>query len=469
MKKKRVIFKNVDVIDIGSKGLSICKTKEDIIVMVKNGVPGDIVDIETYKKRKNYFLGNIIKYHSFSKSRTNPKCSHFGLCGGCGWQNMLYESQTKYKELKIKYLFKNIFDIDKTNPIVNCDENFYYRNKLEFSFTDSRWLTENEIKSGENKIDRLGIGFHLSGKWNKVIDIEKCYLQNDLSNKIRLSLKKFSRTNNITFYNSKFNNGLLRSLMIRNSSLNEFMVVLQFCENKLEEINRVMTHLKLSFKEITSLQYIINNKKNDSIYDQKIHLFNGKEYINEKIKNLNFKIYPKSFFQTNPKQTKKLYEIIKDFATLKKDETVYDLYSGIGTITLYLSYYCKKIIGIESISEAVKAAKENCLLNQIYNAFFEEGEMIDVFDESFFNKYGKADVVILDPPRGGIHKKIVKKLLILEPKRIVYVSCNSSTQARDLELIKEKYELKISQAVDMFPQTHHVENIVLLHLKPNNV
>lgn len=333
MKKNKKIFNNVNVLDIGAKGLSICKTKEDIVIMVKNGVPGDIVDVETYKKKKNYFLGNITKYHSFSKNRTNPKCSHFGLCGGCGWQNMLYESQTKYKELKIKHLFKNIFNIDEVKPIVNCDENFYYRNKLEFSFTDNRWLTESEVKSKKNEIDRVGIGFHLSGKWNKVVDIERCYLQNDPSNKIRLSLKDFSKKNNITFYNSKFNKGLLRSLMIRNSSLNEFMVVIQFYENKLDDINKIMIHLKQSFKEIKSLQYIINNKKNDSIYDQKINLFYGKAYINEKIKNLNFKIYPKSFFQTNIKQTVILYEIVKKLTDLKGKEIVYDLYSGLGTIS----------------------------------------------------------------------------------------------------------------------------------------
>lgn len=465
MKKKRVIFKNVNVLDIGSKGLSICKTKEDVIVMVKNGVPGDIVDIETYKRRKNYFLGNIIKYHSFSKSRTNPKCSHFGLCGGCGWQNMLYKSQTKYKELKIKHLFKNIFNIDKINPIVNCDENFYYRNKLEFSFTDNRWLTENEIKSGENKIDRLGIGFHLSGKWNKVIDIEKCYLQNDLSNKIRLSLKKFSKTNNITFYNSKFNNGLLRSLMIRNSSLNEFMVVLQFCENKFEEINRVMTHLKLSFKEITSLQYIINNKKNDSIYDQKIHLFNGKEYINEKIKNLNFKIYPKSFFQTNIKQTVVLYEIVKKLCDFKGKEIVYDLYSGLGTISQFISSKVKKVIGIESIYDAVESAKKSAIENCIDNAEFVVGDMKNIFNEKFIQKYGKADLIITDPPRDGMHKNVINELLKLETPKIIYISCNPSTQHRDLEMLNCKYKILSVQPVDMFPHTNHVENIVLLKLR----
>lgn len=465
MKKNKKIFNNVNVLDIGAKGLSICKTKEDIVIMVKNGVPGDIVDVETYKKKKNYFLGNITKYHSFSKNRTNPKCSHFGLCGGCGWQNMLYESQTKYKELKIKHLFKNIFNIDEVKPIVNCDENFYYRNKLEFSFTDNRWLTESEVKSKKNEIDRVGIGFHLSGKWNKVVDIERCYLQNDPSNKIRLSLKDFSKKNNITFYNSKFNKGLLRSLMIRNSSLNEFMVVMQFYENKLDDINKIMIHLKQSFKEIKSLQYIINNKKNDSIYDQKINLFYGKAYINEKIKNLNFKIYPKSFFQTNIKQTVILYEIVKKLTDLKGKEIVYDLYSGLGTISQFVSDKAYKVIGIESVIDAVKSAKKSAIDNKINNVEFVAGDIKSTFNKEFIEKYGKANLIITDPPRDGMHKKVINEILKLEVPKILYISCNPSTQFRDLEVLNNKYEIVVVQPIDMFPHTNHVENIVLLKLR----
>jgi len=431
--------------------------------MVKNGVPGDVVDIETFRKKKNYFLGNITKYHSYSKYRTDPKCEHFGTCGGCKWQNMIYDSQTKLKENKIRHSFKNLCDT-KVESIVKCNEEYFYRNKLEFSFTENRWLTNQEISSENKKIERRGIGFHISGMWDKVIDINKCHLQAKPSNEIRLSIKNFAIKNDISFYNSRLKNGLLRSLTIRNTSLDQFMVIVQFFENDLNNIELILNNLKDSFNQLTSIQYIINSKENDSIYDQKINLYYGKKYIEEMIGELKFKIYPKSFFQTNISQTIKLYQIVKDLASLKGNEIIYDLYSGLGTITQFLAKGAKKIIGIESINEAVISAKESSIDNNINNVEYETGDMKKIFTSEFISTHGNPDVIITDPPREGMHKDVIKEILNLDTKIIVYVSCNPPTQCRDLELLKIKYDISKVQPVDMFPHTDHVENVVLLKL-----
>ena len=464
MSKKRKIFNSIELIDIGVKGQCIGKTSDGVVLMVKNGVPGDIVDIETFRKKKNYLLGNITKYISFSKSRTDPKCEHFGTCGGCKWQNMLYDSQTQLKENKIRYSFKKICNT-KVESIIKCKDKYFYRNKLEFSFTENRWLTYEEINSKKEVKERRGVGFHISGMWDKVIDINNCHLQSYPSNKIRLSVKEFAINNEISFYNSRLKNGMLRSLMIRNSSLNEFMVLIQFFENNNNKISLLMNHLKNSFNEITSLQYTINNKENDSIYDREIKLFSGKKYINEVIDKLNFKIYPKSFFQTNINQTIKLYDLVKEFAKLKGNETVFDLYSGLGTISQFVAKNAKKVIGIESIKEAVSSAKKSAISNKINNVEFVLGDMKNIFTSKFISKYDHPDVIITDPPRDGMHKDVIKEILKLETKSIVYVSCNPSTQCRDLELLKEKYDIKKVQPIDMFPHTDHVENVVLLNLR----
>tara|TARA_B110000238_G_scaffold39997_1_gene42492 strand:- start:3194 stop:4591 length:1398 start_codon:yes stop_codon:yes gene_type:complete len=464
MGSKRKNFSSIELVDIGSKGQSIGKSDEGIVLMVKNGVPGDIVDIETFRKKKNYFLGNITKYHSYSKYRTDPKCEHFGTCGGCKWQNMIYDSQTKLKENKIRHSFKNLCDT-KVEPIVKCNEEYFYRNKLEFSFTENRWLTNKEISSENKEIERRGVGFHISGMWDKVVDINNCHLQSEPSNKIRISVKEFAINNGISFYNSRLKKGMLRNLMIRNTSLNEFMVVIQFFQNDVEEIHLILNHLKNSFSEITSLHYIINNKENDSIYDRDIHLFYGNKYITESIGDLKFKINPKSFFQTNINQTIKLYDIVKNLANLKGDEIVFDLYSGLGTISQFIAKKAKKVIGIESINEAVISAKESAIENKVNNVDFVVGDMKKIFNPLFISKYGNPDLIITDPPRDGMHKDVIKEILKLKTKKIIYVSCNPSTQYRDLELLKEKYKIIKIQPVDMFPQTDHVENIVLLSYK----
>ena len=462
---KNKIFLSVKIFDLGSKGQSIAKTDEGIVLMVKNGVPGDIVDIKTYRKKKNYFLGNIIKYHSYSKNRIDPVCEHFGLCGGCKLQNISYTKQTKLKEDKIRHSITRIFNDAKVNPIIVCDKKFFYRNKLEFSFTDNKWLTEEEIKNTAEKIDRRGIGFHKAGMWDKIVDIKKCHLQDEPSNKIRLSLKQFAIENNLSFYNTRLKTGLLRTLTIRNTSMSQFMVLVQFYKNDKKNINLVMNFLKNSFAEIHSLLYTVNDKENDSIYDRDIKLFNGKNYIEENINSLIFKIYPKSFFQTNIHQTLKLYELIFEYAEIKKNEIVYDLYSGLGTITQFVAKNSKKVVGIESVEEAVISAINSAKENNINNVVFESGDMKNVFTNEFILKHGRPNVIITDPPREGMHKDVINEILKLNTDRIVYVSCNPSTQCRDLELLKEKYNVIKIQPLDMFPHTDHVENIVLLELK----
>ena len=462
---KNKLFESVEIFDIGSRGQTIAKSDEGIVLMVKNGVPGDIVDIKTYRKKKNYYLGNIVNYHSYSKFRVDPKCEHFGLCGGCKLQNISYDYQTKLKEDKIKHSLNKIFQNVNINPILKCKDQFNYRNKLEFSFTDNKWLTNDEIKKKNNDIDRRGIGFHKAGMWDKVVDIKKCHLQEEPSNKIRIALKEFAKKNNISFYNTRLKKGLLRTVIIRSSSLNQFMVLVQFFENNEKNISLVMNFLKDSFKEIYSLLYCINNKENDSIYDREIILYNGKNYIEEKIKDLIFKIYPKSFFQTNIKQTLKLYKIIHEFSDLKGNEVVYDLYSGLGTITQFIAKDAKKVIGIESVEEAVISAKNSAKENNITNVDFEAGDMKKLFSSEFISRHGICDLIITDPPRDGMHKDVIKEIIKLKTPKIVYVSCNPSTQCRDLELLKDTYDITIVQPVDMFPHTDHVENIVLLELK----
>ena len=462
---KNKLFESVEIFDIGSRGQTIAKSDEGIVLMVKNGVPGDIVDIKTYRKKKNYYLGNIVNYHSYSKFRVDPKCEHFGLCGGCKLQNISYDYQTKLKEDKIKHSLNKIFQNVNINPILKCKDQFNYRNKLEFSFTDNKWLTNDEIKKKNNDIDRRGIGFHKAGMWDKVVDIKKCHLQEEPSNKIRIALKEFAKKNNISFYNTRLKKGLLRTVTIRSSSLNQFMVLVQFFENNEKNISLVMNFLKDSFKEIYSLLYCINNKENDSIYDREIILYNGKNYIEEKIKDLIFKIYPKSFFQTNIKQTLKLYKIIHEFSDLNGNEVVYDLYSGLGTITQFIAKDAKRVIGIESIEEAVISAKNSAKENNITNVDFEAGDMKKLFSSEFISRHGICDLIITDPPRDGMHKDVIKEIIKLKTPKIVYVSCNPSTQCRDLELLKDTYDITMVQPVDMFPHTDHVENIVLLELK----
>ena len=461
MQKK--FIENIEVVDISSKGKGICKDESGKVIFVEGVVPGDLISLKIKKKRKNYFEGQNIKILKPSKDRISPKCDHFGLCGGCKFQNLSYNAQLQFKQKQILYNLKNFseMNIPKLSRIKKAKKIYFYRNKMEFSFSEQKWLTKEEIGSENQAIIRKGLGFHKSGAWNKVIDIRKCHLQEDPSNEIRNSIRDFAIKNNFKFFDYKSNNGFLRSLMIRSSSTG-FMVLIQFFkENKNKRI-KLLDFLTERFPEIKSLLYCINSKRNDSIYDQEIICYQGSDHIVEKIEGYKFKITAKSFFQTNSYQIMELNKIILQFASLKKSEIVYDLYTGTGTIAIFLAKYCKKVIGIDLISDAIESAKENVFQNKIKNVFFELGDMKNIFNHDFITRNGKAAVVIVDPPRDGMHKNVIKELIKLSPDKIIYVSCNSSTQARDLKLLKFNYSLLKSKAIDMFPHTQHVENIVLL-------
>ena len=456
-------IENIEVVDISSKGKGICKDESGKVIFVEGVVPGDLISLKIKKKRKNYFEGQNIKILKPSKDRISPKCDHFGLCGGCKFQNLSYNAQLQFKQKQILYNLKNFseMNIPKLSRIKKAKKIYFYRNKMEFSFSEQKWLTKEEIGSENQAIIRKGLGFHKSGAWNKVVDIRKCHLQEDPSNEIRNSIRDFAIKNNFKFFDYKSNNGFLRSLMIRSSSTG-FMVLIQFFkENKNKRI-KLLDFLTERFPEIKSLLYCINSKRNDSIYDQEIICYQGSDHIVEKIEGYKFKITAKSFFQTNSYQIMELNKIILQFASLKKSEIVYDLYTGTGTIAVFLAKYCKKVIGIDLISDAIESAKENVFQNKIKNVFFELGDMKNIFNHDFITRNGKAAVVIVDPPRDGMHKNVIKELIKLSPDKIIYVSCNSSTQARDLKLLKFNYSLLKSKAIDMFPHTQHVENIVLL-------
>jgi len=465
-KKKNYIFENIEVIDAGARGKSVAKAPDGRVIFLTNAIPGDVVDIETGRKRKAYFEGSAIKFHKYSDRRTEPKCAHFEYCGGCKWQHMKYEDQLFFKEKEVVQNLQRIghLDLPLVTPILGCEENYFYRNKMEFSFSSNRWLTYEEINSTEEIDNKNALGFHISGMWDKILDVEKCYLQEDPSNEIRNTVKAFALKNNIEFYNPREQDGLLRTMMLRIVSTGEIMLVIQFYKEHKEKRELLLNYILEKFPQITSLQYIINGKGNDSIYDQDIVLFNGRDHIFEEMEGLRFKINAKSFYQTNSKQAYELYKVTRNLADLTGEELVYDLYTGTGTIAQFVAKKAKKVIGVESVPEAIIDAKGNARHNKIDNVEFYVGDMKEVFTSEFIDKHGKPDVIITDPPRDGMHKKVVEQILKIAPKRVVYVSCNSATQARDISLMKEQYKVSNTQAVDMFPQTHHVENVVLLEL-----
>ncbi len=466
-KNRRQVFENVEVVDAGAKGKTIAKAPDGRVIFLTNTVPGDVVDVQTTKKRKAYFEGIATQFHSFSEKRVKPKCQHFGVCGGCKWQDMGYEHQLFYKQREVENNLRRIghLELPELIPIKGSQEQYFYRNKMEFSFSDSRWLTLEEIQSDTKIKDKNALGFHIPGMWDKILDIKKCHLQRDPSNAIRLEVKSFAIANEISFFNPRNQHGLLRTLMIRTSSIGELMVMVQFFEDDQEKRNLLLEHLKKTFPEITSLQYVINTKQNDTIYDQEIICYAGRDHIFEEMEGLRFKINAKSFYQTNSAQAYELYKITRDFAGLTGKEVVYDLYTGTGTIAQFVAKNAKKVVGIESVPEAIADAKANAERNEISNVDFFVGDMKNVFNERFIKDNGIPDVIITDPPRDGMHKDVVQQILRIAPKKVVYVSCNSATQARDLALLKEAYTVEKVQPVDMFPQTHHVENVVLLTKK----
>ena len=439
----------------------------ELVIFVPYVVPGDVVDLQVKRKKNHYAEAVAVKFHEKSPLRTEPFCSHFGVCGGCKWQCLSYEEQLKYKQ---KQVFDNLTRIGKVElpefrPILGSEKTRFYRNKLEFTFSNKRWLTEEEVKQ-DVKYDQMNaVGFHIPGAFDKVLAIDKCWLQDDISNQIRNAVRDYAYAHNFPFFDLRTQEGLLRNIMIRTSSTGELMVVLQ-CKvtddegrRKMEEILQFMAD---SFPQITSLMYVINNKCNDTIGDLDVEVFKGNDHIFEEMEGLRFKVGPKSFYQTNSEQAYNLYKVAREFAGLTGNELVYDLYTGTGTIANFVARQVRKVVGIEYVPEAIEDAKVNSALNGIDNTLFYAGDMKDILTNDFIAEHGRPDVIITDPPRAGMHNDVIDVILAAEPKRIVYVSCNPATQARDLQLLDGKYKVTAVQPVDMFPHTHHVENVVQL-------
>lgn len=463
-RNKKKLFTNVLVIDAGAKGKAVAKAPDGKVIFLPNAVPGDVVDIQTFKKRKSYYEGKAIAFHSLSDKRTDPVCEHFGTCGGCKWQHMDYSHQLYFKQKEVENNLKRLgnIEIPDLNDIVGSKDQYFYRNKMEFSFSDSRWLTHEEIGSNEDLGDRNALGFHIPGMWDKILDVKKCWLQADPSNAIRNAVKEYAIQNQLEFFNTRNQTGFLRTLMLRTTSTGEIMVLIQFFREEKEKREALLEHLKETFPQINSLQYIINSKANDTIYDQEVICYYGRDHIFEEMEGLQFKINAKSFYQTNSEQAYQLYKITRDYAELTGEEIVYDLYTGTGTIAQFIAKSAKKVIGVEAVPDAIFAAKENAQLNKIDNVEFYVGDMKNVFNEKLVADNGRPDIIITDPPRDGMHKDVVNQIVNISPKRIVYVSCNSATQARDLALMNDVYKVVKVQPIDMFPQTHHVENVVVL-------
>jgi len=459
------LVEELEIIDIGLGGKSIAK-HEDVVIFVSKVVPGDIVDVQINKKKKNLWEGYPVKFRKYSDKRVEAVCSHFGICGGCKWQNLSYNNQLIYKEKQVADNIERIGGIKPPNikPILPSSSTEYYRNKLEYTFTNMRWLEKDELDLPDLKKPMKALGFHVPGRFDKIVDIDHCYLQAEPSNKIRLAIREFGIKNGISFFDLRNQNGILRNIIIRNTLGGELMVIVVFYHENEKRIP-LLDYISEEFPDLTSLMYVINPKGNSTLYDLDIKLYKGREYIVEKMENLKFRIGPKSFFQTNSKQALELYKIVREFSSFNGNEIVYDLYTGTGTIANYISAKCKKVIGIESVPEAISDAVINSELNGIYNTEFIAGDIKDILNEEFFDTKGRPDVIILDPPRAGIHKNVVKAILYAATEKIVYVSCNPATQARDVELLGEMYKIKDIQPVDMFPHTEHVENVILLNKK----
>lgn len=461
---KNIFLENIQLVSAGAKGVAIGKTEEGKTVLVSGAVPGDVVNARVKKSKSKYFEAEVTEVLEKSPFRVEPKCIHFGICGGCKWQNLSYEKQLEFKQDEVYNHIKRIGGMDdfETLKILGSKEQYFYRNKMEFSFSNARWLTQYEISSEENFGNRDALGFHIPGMWSKILDLKECFLQEEPSNSIRLAVKKYAVENGLEFFDVKKQEGFLRTLMMRQNSKGEWMVLFQLFREEKENRENLFQFLLNEFPQIKTLLFAINSKPNDSIYDQNVQTYFGEGFLMEEMDGLKFKIGPKSFFQTNYKQALELYRKTLEFADLKGNEVVYDLYTGTGTIAQYVARNAKQVIGIESVQEAIDAAKEHALLNGLTNTTFYCGDMKNVFNDEFLANHPKADVLITDPPRDGMHQKVVEQILKLAPEKIVYVSCNSATQARDLALMKEHYKLVKILPVDMFPQTHHVENIALL-------
>ncbi|MFD2203266.1 23S rRNA (uracil(1939)-C(5))-methyltransferase RlmD [Shivajiella indica] len=464
-KMKNKVIPNLRIERIAAEGKCVAHY-EGKVVFVQNVAPGDLVDVRVTKGKSSFMEAEAINFHEFSKDRIEPFCSHFGTCGGCKWQHINYDLQKQYKRQQVVDQFTRIakVEIPDVLPIIGSEKTQYYRNKLDFTFSNNRWLTREEINSGE-QFERNALGFHIPKMFDKIIDIQHCYLQGNLSNDVRNELREFALKEGLTFFDLRNQAGLLRNLIIRTTSTGESMVIVQFGEDNSLDIEKVMTFLNSKFPQITALLYIVNLKKNETFHDLDVITYKGKDYIEEEMEGLRFRIGPKSFYQTNSEQAYELYKIAREFADLQGNEVVYDLYTGTGTIANFVAKNAKQVIGIEYVEAAIEDAKLNSSINGIKNTIFYAGDMKDLLNDAFMESHEKPEVIITDPPRAGMHEDVVRMLLKLKAPKIVYVSCNPATQARDVALLSELYMVVKVQPVDMFPQTYHVENIVLLTLK----
>ncbi len=470
-KKSLPVLENITITDYAAEGKALARVNE-LVVFVPFAVPGDVVDLQVRRKKHSYCEAEIIRFIKYSERRVKPFCQHFGICGGCKWQNIPYDEQLRMKQKQVYDQLTRIgkVNLPEFNQILGSVKTQGYRNKLEFGCSNRRWLTQEEIASGSDFTQMNAVGFHITGAFDKILPIEKCWLMDDLQNKIRNAIRDYAYEHDIVFYDIRRQCGLLRDIMVRNSDTGEWMVLIQFHYEKDEDeviAKNLLQHIANSFPEITSLLYVNNQKGNDTFNDLNIEVFKGNDYIYETMDGLTFKVGAKSFYQTNTKQAYHLYSVVRNFANLTGNELVYDLYTGTGTIANFVSRYAKRVIGIEYVPEAIEDAKINSEINNISNTLFFAGDMKDILTESFISENGTPDIIITDPPRAGMHPDVVQTIIKTAPKRIVYVSCNPATQARDLSLLDNLYEVVAVQPVDMFPHTPHVENVVLLNRRVN--
>lgn len=464
-KKELPLIENVQIVDIAAEGKAIAKV-DDMVVFIPYVVPGDVIDLQITRKKNKYAEGKPVRFVTYSPDRAEAFCEHFGICGGCKWQILPYAEQLKFKQKQVTDNLTRIgkVDLPEIQPILGSQKTEFYRNKLEYTFSNKKWLTLEQLRSGENFADMNmdGLGFHIPGMFDKVLDINKCWLQDDVSNQIRNFIRQYCHEKGYIFFDLRNRGGLMRNLIIRTSTTGELMVIVVFYDDEKQQQEDLLKAIADKFPQITALLYIVNQKANDTITDQEVLTWKGNDFIYEEMEGLKFKIGPKSFYQTNSEQAYNLYKVASDFARLNGDELVYDLYTGTGTIANFVARQSKKVVGIEYVEDAIEDAKFNSMNNKIDNTLFYAGDMKDILTQDFINEHGRPDVIITDPPRAGMHDDVIKSILFAEPQRIVYVSCNPATQARDLSLLDEKYKVTKVQPVDMFPHTHHVENVVLL-------
>ncbi len=459
---KYPVIENVRIEDVAAEGKALARVNEKVL-FTAFAVPGDVVDIQITNKRKSYLEGYVVNYREYSPLRTTPFCEHFGMCGGCKWQNLPYSEQLKFKQKQVVDQLTRIAKVElpEISPIIGSAKTTHYRNKLEFTFSESRWLSQEEIASGNEFEPEPALGYHIPGKFDKVFDVKNCYLQPEPSNSIRLAVRDFATKHNLPFLNLRSKEGLLRNIIVRTASTGDVMVILVVKDFN-DSVKELLSFIKTEFPQITSLFYVVNQKVNDTINDLSLELFHGKDHILEEMEGIKFKVGPKSFYQTNSEQAYELYKVARSFADIKPDEHVYDLYTGTGTIANFVAAKAKHVVGVEYVPEAIDDAKVNSEINSIQNTSFFAGDIKDLLTEAFMQEQGYPDVVILDPPRAGVHPDVLDSILHANPKRIVYVSCNPASQARDIAILDKGYKVTRVQPVDMFPHTHHVENVVLM-------